>query len=363
MQHLDDGRIAEFLDEALTAEARATVEGHLAACAACRDRLDEAARVRARAADILARTGPRDLAGPPFETIAKRAGRADRTRPRVRYLRIVAWAATIVTAAGVGWYARDVALRPGFSSPVDRTESTRAAPAAVPAPVQPNDRADAERSGRGAVAAVVDSSPAPVLERAPEPQPGEPALRERRDPRAGELAEGAAGAPAEAERRIALERQEVANVAPNVDLRDVAAEAVTGEPLAAPTAAVAEDVDPTWRTVSLEEAAQLLGGDVVQVDGLATLGHAVRLERDSYVVRTVQRLGDAELEVIQRPDDSRAVAERDEADTAVFAREGGRALQSRTTAETTVRKSGYVITLRAPVSPDSLRALLLRLVP
>jgi hypothetical protein len=103
--------------------------------------------------------------------------------------------------------------------------------------------------------------------------------------------------------------------------------------------AEAERASDDWRTVSLAEAELLLGGDVQHVAGLATLGHAVRAVRGGVEVRTEQVLARGTvLELLQRRSEA-AVAEHDPQ----------------------VRRGDFVITGRAPISLDSLRALLLRL--
>ena len=95
---------------------------------------------------------------------------------------------------------------------------------------------------------------------------------------------------------------------------------------------------PTWRAVTRDEAQILLGGGVQTVPGLQTLGYAVRPVPGGVEVRTELLLSsDAVLELLQR-----------------------RALEGVTEANA-VRRGDFVISGRAPVPRDSLRALLLRL--
>ncbi|MEJ2216689.1 MAG: zf-HC2 domain-containing protein [Gemmatimonadota bacterium] len=140
MSHVDDGLLHAYLDGALHAEDPAEaerVERHLAVCDDCRARLEAARGLRAEADALLEGATPAELDMPPFETIAARAaaratkaGVPDPDRPtdagggdgvggtprrprRFVVTRTLAWAASIVIALGMGWWARELAYQPG----------------------------------------------------------------------------------------------------------------------------------------------------------------------------------------------------------------------------------------------------------
>ena len=93
MPHVDDGTLHAYLDGELPAAERDRCTAHLAECAACRDHLEEERALRIRARDLLT------LAVPPVrEPVAHR-------RPQ-RWQFPLAWAATVMVAFAVGWYAQ-----------------------------------------------------------------------------------------------------------------------------------------------------------------------------------------------------------------------------------------------------------------
>jgi len=161
MSHVDDGTLHAYLDGELTPVERARLEAHVAECAACRTRLEEERALIERASSLLGLAQPREHAAPPPPLHQLR-------RPSVVWrLRVpVAWAATVVLALGLGYYAGDrtsrtsmsaapepVAMRAADSSAVDRagyvamSPSRLYSPPRVQAPAPPRTRplAAAER--------------------------------------------------------------------------------------------------------------------------------------------------------------------------------------------------------------------------
>lgn len=128
MQHIDDGLLNAYLDNALDAyppeEAR-WVEEHLPTCDECERRLEEQRVVRAAAQGLLEDTAPSGVelaslddlrararaAEPEVEDVPTREARP-RTAPGV-FVQL-SWAASLIVALGAGWVARDlrVAARP-----------------------------------------------------------------------------------------------------------------------------------------------------------------------------------------------------------------------------------------------------------
>ena len=102
MSHVDDGTLHAYLDGELTPVERARLEGHVAECAACRNRLDEERALVERASGLLGLAQPPERAAPPPPLHQLR-------RPSVVWrLRVpVAWAATVLLALGIGYSVGD----------------------------------------------------------------------------------------------------------------------------------------------------------------------------------------------------------------------------------------------------------------
>ncbi|HEV8399240.1 MAG TPA: zf-HC2 domain-containing protein [Gemmatimonadales bacterium] len=100
MSHVDDGTLHAYLDGELTPVERARLEAHVAECAACENRLDEERALIERASGLLGLAQPPERAAPPLHELR---------RPSVVWrLRVpVAWAATVLLALGLGYYAGD----------------------------------------------------------------------------------------------------------------------------------------------------------------------------------------------------------------------------------------------------------------
>lgn len=185
MSHVDDGTLNAYLDGELTAVEHARVETHVAECAACRARLEETRALIQRAGQLL------DLAVPPQpERAMPPLHQLRHPRPRLRFRAELAWAATIILAGAVGWYARgatDQTASPAQAPPTAFTPP--AADTAVqqvamdrepmpptrarqnrPTPLPPPSRADsvafaptaAAEMDRVADRAAVPAAPAPV---------------------------------------------------------------------------------------------------------------------------------------------------------------------------------------------------------
>src|SRR5881394_46758 len=152
MSHVDDGTLHAYLDAELTPVERARLEAHVAECAACRNRFDEERALLERASGLLGLAQPPEPAAPPLHELR---------RPSVVWrLRVpVAWAATVLLALGLGYYAGDrpdvspapepVAMRSADSSAAvtrlaDR-QAYRATPPRAQTPPETRPLAAAER--------------------------------------------------------------------------------------------------------------------------------------------------------------------------------------------------------------------------
>jgi anti-sigma factor RsiW len=136
MSHFDDGQLHAWLDGETTGNDAERIDRHLAQCDECTARLDAVARVHARAGELVA--GVRSADAPAWADLVARAQAPRATAPPAaerepavdhsaspstpprglwtpRLLTSgLAWAATLVLAFGLGWYAGlrpDAALR------------------------------------------------------------------------------------------------------------------------------------------------------------------------------------------------------------------------------------------------------------
>lgn len=104
MSHLDQAVLHELVDGEIPSSELGPITAHLASCAACRARLDEA---RALVADVDELIETIEV---PVESAPRERTPAPAT-PR-RWLAPLAWAATVVIAVGLGYTAR-AGLEPG----------------------------------------------------------------------------------------------------------------------------------------------------------------------------------------------------------------------------------------------------------
>jgi hypothetical protein len=127
--HLEEGVLQELLDGEIPSSELAPIQAHLALCAECRARLDEARALGAEA-DRLIETI--DLAEPRLPA----APRVQPARPR-NWIRNVAWAATLVIAAGTGYLARSTDSLGKEQLPVPPAEEAKMAAASRQADTTP----------------------------------------------------------------------------------------------------------------------------------------------------------------------------------------------------------------------------------
>jgi hypothetical protein len=246
MRHVDDGTIHAWLDGQVTDRAEAAwIDEHLQWCATCAARLAEERSVLEHAHALLASAAP--AAEPPaFEDIVNGVARQDavesptavRRVAGVRHLRQLAWAASLVLAAGLGWLARDMASDGTGSLDVTSVAETPSTSPAASAPEPPPSPGIA-----GSAAARLQAEVPPPA--APQTTAGAPETmqRARRE-----------GVAAEIERPTAA--------AASTPTSEFAASiAQRGEAVAAPPA----------RTGPREEARRVLGGAVADATAEATV--------------------------------------------------------------------------------------------
>lgn len=264
MSHLDDGIIAELIDGELDEAARSTAKAHLDSCPECRARYDEAVSYSAESDRLI---GAVELPRP-ARPLRPRSGRDGSSR-RIPW-RALGWAASIVMAAGIGYYAGVPHPGSPVPGPVSQEQATRQTA-----------EGDADRPAlnRGATDSPRQDARAAILPRASVPSDTE-ARRQ--------LAGKRPGAPTTV---APLPSEEVAQLRERAELP--AAEGATlgmardrsargNEPSEAKAAAAPSvrvpGIAPTG-AVSMEGAINRLGGSIRLIDGMEPV--AVRSTADS----------------------------------------------------------------------------------
>jgi hypothetical protein len=357
MPHLDDGILHAWLDGALEALAAADalpdgmqaadVVAHLEHCADCRGRLEMERQTRERAGLVLRDAAPARLETPPF-----RAAGAASSRPRRRTVLPYAWAASLLLAAGAGWWGSQISRDPRAAAPSVRTMESEAAPDAIELPPPPEagtggspelpDRAAEERAGRSVAAPA--ALPSGATERRREdiselPPPPPPVER---------------AADAGAVREASRQPPPAASVAPLAEtaFAPMQLEAASPAALAAALQFLARDsaglVD--WHRVAADEEQQidsiaftLARADIVARDFARDLG--VR------AVRVTQRLPEGEeVEVVTwRLEPRPAAAEKAASGELTLLREPGALPGARQETVFAVGGEDVVVVVRAPL--------------
>ena len=305
MSHPDDGMLAALLDGELTGDEQRMVEAHLRGCEVCRARLAEETAMMAEADGMV-----EELVLPPLERgapVAETRGWWVRYRP-------LAWAATVVLAAGLGYYSGEWRQPAGgLSLPPAPTEASGAI----------------QQSGQESATAVPPRATSPAAPTSPDA--AESLVSRRMEsqtevPGAQELKAKDENADlAKAAGRVGEAREEAAGLRPDSVIqvpetrlipRDQAAtrQRVEGnyiqmepprpvdeeksrtdadrfsgaaERLAAPPAASATP-QTSFKASSLEDAVNALGGSILLIDGLSPDG--VELNSDVPPVARVRYL-------------------------------------------------------------------------
>jgi hypothetical protein len=242
MRHIPEEELHAYLDQGLSRSQCVEIESHLADCPSCQATRDGIAALRDRTTALLARLAPPRSIPPAFEALRRRA--EDVASARRRRLNIVAWAASLVVAVGLG-YSASLLLRPSAGTSVATRVSGPFAPTAPAAPAAA----------------------------APRPMPAaQPTDSVRTDP------------PAETYRSVRHERSEQPTPAKSrpVASRDSASRAVSRESVLAvlnpvpavqltklePSRASGEEFGGMWRTMSWAGAQEEAGKPLPHIDGL-----------------------------------------------------------------------------------------------
>lgn len=375
MPHIEEARLHAYLDDQLPSRERSELEEHLATCAECRARIEEAERLVRESGALLERLDPGAPRPAPWSEIEAR-GAARGRRPRRAWLDPrLAWAASIALAFAVGWLTRGTQVPRELAQYEERAAfADSAAPLAQTPPAseetQSATRIAQRESPAGAAAGARSAERPPEIVKAqrvePKEEPATPQPVTREDARAAKLelerrdrafaapaavpepgaAPAPAAAPAPRQRldadtsRIALEQLVVTGESRR--LADEGDELVGGEGFFRAPPALAE----TW----LGARVRTLPGHTLQNvevgPGAAVHGGL----RGRPVVRLIYKdAAGREITLLQQRDGAEADGT---APALIVAPSGLRAYRW--------TDGGYVLTLTGPLGADSLRALAAR---
>ncbi|KPK79436.1 MAG: hypothetical protein AMS25_12635 [Gemmatimonas sp. SM23_52] len=392
MSHVDEGTLHAYLDGELSEGQRREVEGHLASCAECQARLEQATALGQRVSELMAELEPGPVQAPAWREIEARAAARQARTPRRGWVRpSLAWAASIAVAFTVGWFSRsywsdmpgplDVARTAEAPAPTARREAaeqetpgpaSREA-AAEPAgaaqevavqveepqaaarqplgeqrePTRPAAVPEPQREERPAEAAKQDVAAPPGLAEAPVEVPAEtpalePAVVGALEARAREQGERAQ--PADVLDQLRREPETAHAYA-----RDVVGLQPTAAGAVAPARffAVGPEVASSWLATPLRELPNLQLKRVEVGPGSAVEGGLAGLPAVQLVYEDA---AGHEIILIQQYLADRRIEGAEAEPTLIVEPSGLRAFRW-------LDPQGYWLILRAPVSSDSLRAL------
>lgn len=289
MPHLDEGQLTALLDGELTSAERVEAESHLANCPECRELLDETRGFFQEAGALVeAVQPPTGTAGRPVgpHLPAEMPDRRSAEPPTRRggglsAWRSLGWAATIVVAVGLGWFASDLRYRAPVTVPISDIKSGHADQAvmtATSAEPMVNASDESMQPAPSASAVAADKSALSLRPGAEAQRSGTPAAPSAPALGVGSVANNAVAkdevaklAESTGERRDAPDpatvgRTELRTSRPNPSAFTAQAPAAAGAVQA--TEAALPRQRSSVRTVTLEEAVRNLGGTIRLVDGM-----------------------------------------------------------------------------------------------
>ena len=428
MPHATEGELHAHIDGALDAidpTAAARLVAHLETCADCRGRLAEARSVRDESAALLEVALGGAVEPPPFEMLARKAGRRGDLSGGVRRPQRrpggekLAWAASIAVALGAGWMGHAVLRAPGYlgfasldSGPValgvagappravDALESFDDALGRVggetegvtaenePRALQLADALPADRANATGIPADPDAEPGETTNRRLAQERSETGDAEGADLEVAskalvavagvQVVEVTESSQPDARERVA-QRSELPAPTP-VEADALGRESTVGRAAdAASERNVATFADEAfeeleWLLVEREAAEAESAGSIPRIPDLEILDYAIALPRGSGRTRVRQRLPGGEILEVMTLGPGSAAEDEQRAPVAVRAPPAARrdlAGADRPDAGTDdasprfvhlwIELNGMRVRASAPIAPDSLRALALRI--
>jgi len=303
MRHPDDGTLMALADGEIPSRELAPLTTHLDGCAECRERLANARALAGEAGHLVEALDDDTAPG-------RRGDAPPRPPSRLPLYRNLAWAASVLLAATLGYWSRG----PAPGSPTGPAGTISQAPPAVPAPGAEAVTAEPERPAASPPAgppaggaAAAPPAAATGVDRARDAAPAAAENRLMADSAAADLAAKAAAADRTAERMAG------SGLAARPSARQALAPATEAPALAREEVAV-----EAFAPIEFAAAVARLGGTLRLVEGLVP----GRLEASATTVRVIYPLRAGELVLEQRRDGD-----------------------------------SIAVTLRGPVSPDSLAVL------
>jgi anti-sigma factor RsiW len=342
MRHIPEDELHAYLDQGLSRTQCVEIESHLADCPSCQAMRDGIAALRDRTTALLSRLAPPRNVPPAFEVLRRRA--AEAASLRRRRLSIIAWAASLVAAVGLGWTASSFlrssdAARP--ITPVATRESTTAERTVASTSVAPATRLTATRP----TGSVESASPAATRthQRTSRPVGAQPVART------------AVADSAEAASRTAAALS-VLDPKPALQLTQLDQPDRRGL-----------ELNGMWRTMSWDGAKAEAGERVPHIDGLPVMQVQIQNgERDSRPVMVVaQQLSSGQvIRTIEGPvsDVSQMLSRRAMADVdTVLLMGDSAALGSGDNHAMAIQVGDRMLAITGNLPSDSLRAMIRRL--
>ncbi len=373
MSHVDEGTLHAYLDGELAPVERERVDTHLKGCPACQARLAAERAILERASRLLGMATPPERAMPPLTQLR---------RPPVvwRLRRPLAWAATLILAVGLGWFARDRVVQQRSEDSGARLDEHLQLPGAHARPSVARGRDSAfptmPAQGHLALRRTVPKADSISKDRD---------VLEERQLESAAVVTGAAAGNAVAARDstsvAALSGQKVATAAqvpratpPSVRVRGQAAPAAAAEPQAAPTTRVdgvplsdaaagvisrggrraTPIMSTSWPIISRQPARDVLGVEPVTIPGFAVRAYRRNPAAREIVVEQVTDAGTT-ISFVGRRVDSYGYADR-RADSAAA---NAPSAMAKSVNERLARFVGLLrVEIDGPLTPDSLSSLL-----
>ena len=334
MRHIPEDELHAYLDQGLSRTQCVEIESHLADCPSCRAMRDGIAALRDRTTALLSRLAPRRSLPPVFDSLRQRA---DEVVSRRRRMHVMAWAASLVAAVGLGWVASSAVRAGGARRP--------ATPAVATAP---------DPAPGGTIPSV------PVRNVGPKPRPR------------GALAEHAA----DSARPVRPAGKSAEVVTPSADSARASARAAALsvlDPQPAPELTQLErpgssgELDGMWRTMSWDGAKAEAGEHLPHIDGLPVVQVQVQSgEQGSRPVMVVaQQLSSGQvIRTIEGPatDVSQLLSRRAMADVdSLFLPRDSAGLGSDASHAMAMQVGDRMLAITGDLPSDSLRAMIRRL--
>lgn len=376
MSHVDEGTLHAYLDGELAPVERERVDTHLKGCPACQARLTEERALIERASRLLGMATPPERAMPPLSQLR---------RPPViwRLRRPLAWAATLILAVGLGWYARDRVVQQRSEDTADYYAARLQRPGTVAprsvAPVHDSSSLPMQPEGHLAMRRTVPKADSLSKDR--------DALRQRESTavETGAVA-GNAVAARETTSVAALEQKAATAAplprvyAPRVKVRGQAAPAAAAEPQAAPDIIVdgapvggaasgvislgvrraTPIMSTNWPIISHKPARDVLGVEPVIVPGFAVRAYRRNPQAREIVVEQVTDAGTTisliERRVDSEPKGASLYGSDSRTDSAAW---NAPSAMAKAVNERLARFVGLLrVEIDGPLTPDSLSSLL-----